>query len=167
MTLATSTKDGVPDARMVLLRGFDERGFVFYTNYLSRKARELAENPRAALVFWWPPLERQVRIEGVVTKVSDAESDAYFHSRPRGHQLGAHVSAQSDVIAGRPVLEAELAKLLAQYGETGEVPRPAHWGGYRVAPSVIEFWQGQPNRLHDRLRYRKQGAAWIIERLAP
>jgi pyridoxamine 5'-phosphate oxidase len=167
MTLATATPDGAPSARVVLLRGFDERGFAFYTNYDSRKGDDLAANPRAALVFYWAELERQVRIEGPVSKVTDAESDAYFQARPRGHRLGAWVSEQSRVIAGRAELEQELAAVEARYPDE-DVPRPPHWGGYRVVPSQVEFWQGRPNRLHDRLRYRTaEGGGWIVERLAP
>jgi pyridoxamine 5'-phosphate oxidase len=167
MALATATADGVPDARMVLMRGFDERGFAFYTNYQSRKAAELMQNPRAALVFHWATLKRQVRVEGQVEIVSAAESDAYFRSRPFGHRLGALVSPQSQVIPDRQFLEERLQKVAEEYGEDSEVPRPPHWGGYRVAPHTIEFWQGRANRLHDRLRYRRSKDGWIIERLAP
>ncbi|MBI2804047.1 MAG: pyridoxamine 5'-phosphate oxidase [Planctomycetes bacterium] len=167
MTLATATADGQPSARMVLMRGFDERGFTFYTNYLSRKAGELAQNPRVALVFHWPQLERQVRIEGGVEKVSVAESDAYFRSRPFGHKLGAHASDQSEVIASRQVLEDRLNELLKRFHENDDVPRPEHWGGYRVLPRTIEFWQGQANRLHDRLRYQRIDGGWKLDRLGP
>jgi len=167
MTLATVGADGAPSARMVLMRGFDERGFVFYTNYQSRKAGELAANPRAALVLYWAQLERQIRVEGAVEAVSADESDAYFRTRPFGHKLGAHASPQSQVIADRAFLEARLQQLLEQFGEEDDVPRPAHWGGYRVVPHTIEFWQGKKNRLHDRLRYRRAGEGWLIERLAP
>jgi pyridoxamine 5'-phosphate oxidase len=166
MTLATAAADGAPSARMVLLRGFDERGLVFYTNFRSRKAADLDANPRAALVLFWSPLHRQIRVEGTVEKVSAAESDAYFRSRPYGSRLGAVASPQSEVIVGRQMLDERIAQLAALYPD--EVPRPAHWGGYRVAPQVFEFWQGRDSRLHDRLRYRRSaGGAWIIERLAP
>jgi pyridoxamine 5'-phosphate oxidase len=166
MTLATATPDGRPSARMVLLRGFDERGFCFYTNYESRKGIELAANPRAALVFWWGELERQVRIEGTVAATSREESEAYFHSRPPGSQLSAAASPQSRVIEGRATLERRVAEL-ATGSPDGKVPLPEFWGGYRLAHEVVEFWQGRPNRLHDRLRYRRVGDAWRIERLAP
>jgi pyridoxamine 5'-phosphate oxidase len=166
MTLATATPDGRPSARMVLLRGFDERGFCFYTNYESRKGVELAANPRAALVFWWGELERQVRIEGPVAPTSRAESEAYFHSRPPGSQLSAAASPQSRVIQDRAVLERRVADLAAGSAD-GQVPLPDFWGGYRLTHEVVEFWQGRPNRLHDRLRYRRAGDAWKIERLAP
>jgi pyridoxamine 5'-phosphate oxidase len=167
MTLATADAAGKPSARMVLMRGFDERGFVFYTNYNSRKAADLRSNARAALVFYWGPLMRQIRVEGTVEVIAAEESDAYFRSRPFGHQLGALASPQSQVIVDREFLEAQLAALTEQFAEGERVPRPAHWGGYRVVAEVIEFWQGRPNRLHDRLRYRRDGSAWIIERLAP
>lgn len=167
MALATATSDGAPSARMVLLRGFDARGFVFYTNYESRKGQELAENPRAALVFHWAELGRQVRVAGRVERVSQEESDAYFLSRPRGSRLGAWASQQSSVIAGREVLEEQLREIEAEFpGE--EVSRPAFWGGYRVIPDSIEFWQSRPSRLHDRLRYACQAdGTWAIERLSP
>jgi len=166
MTLATATPDGRPSARMVLLRGFDERGFCFYTNYESRKAAELAANPRAALVFWWGELERQVRIEGTVERTSLAESEAYFASRPPGSQLSAAASPQSRVIEDRAALERRVAELATAVSDA-HVPRPGFWGGYRLAHEVVEFWQGRPNRLHDRLRYRRAGDTWRIERLAP
>jgi pyridoxamine 5'-phosphate oxidase len=166
MTLATATLDGRPSARMVLLRGFDERGFCFYTNHESRKGVELAANPRAALVFWWGELERQVRIEGPVAPTSRAESEAYFHSRPPGSQLSAAASPQSRVIQDRAVLERRVAELATDSAD-GQVPLPDFWGGYRLTHEVVEFWQGRPNRLHDRLRYRRAGDGWKIERLAP
>ena len=167
MTLATATEEGLPSARMVLLKNFDERGFVFYTNYKSRKGQELAHNSQVALVFWWAELERQVRIEGRSLKVSDQESDEYFHSRPLSSRLGAWASDQSQVISDREVLELQLQQLKTEY-ENKDVPRPPHWGGFRVIPTVIEFWQGRPSRLHDRLNYRRvDDHTWLIERLSP
>ena len=166
MTVATATRDGRPSARVVLLKGFEERGFVFYTNYEGRKGRELEENPRAALLFYWGELERQVRVEGAVSRVSEEEADAYYASRPRGSRLGAWASEQSRVVGGREVLEGRIGDLEAEY-EGREVPRPPFWGGYRVGPEVVEFWQGRENRLHDRLVYRRQGAGWEIRRLQP
>ncbi|HEY9876007.1 MAG TPA: pyridoxamine 5'-phosphate oxidase [Candidatus Obscuribacterales bacterium] len=167
MTLATVAPDGKPSARIVLLKNFDPHGFVFYTNYSSHKGQQLQANPWAALVFWWAELERQVRIEGRVEKVSEAESDAYFHSRPLGSQLGAWVSQQSQVIETREVLEVRLQELEEKYINQ-VVPRPTHWGGFRVIPTAIEFWQGRPNRLHDRLLYRRlDDGRWLIERLSP
>jgi pyridoxamine 5'-phosphate oxidase len=166
-TLATTTPDGWPSARAVLLKGLDDRGFTFFTNYDSRKGRELAANPRAALVFLWQALERQVRVEGTVEVVTAAESDEYFAVRPLGSRLGAWASPQSAVIAGRMVLEKQHAELMARYPD-GVVPRPPHWGGYRVLPRVIEFWQGRPSRLHDRVRFtRDQAGMWVRDRLAP
>jgi len=167
MTLATATPQGRPSARVVLMRGFDQQGFCFYTNYQSRKGQELAANPWAALDFWWGKLGRQVRIEGRVAKLTAAESDAYFNSRPLGSRLSALVSAQSQVIASREVLEEALHALAAQSAD-GTPPRPAHWGGYRVAPVTIEFWQHGTHRLHDRLRYTCHADGnWVMARLAP
>ncbi len=165
MTLATATREGTPSARTVLLKGFDARGFVFYTHYRSRKGRELEENPRAMLLFCWEELERQIGIEGSVTRVSSAESDDYFHSRPLGSRLSATISPQSEVVAGRDALEDRLEEASKRYG--GLPPRPADWGGYRLAPERFEFWQGRKDRLHDRLCYRRAAGAWKIERLAP
>jgi len=167
MTLATATKDGMPSARMVLLKGVENDGFVFYTNYNSRKARELDENPRAALVLYWTQLDRQVRIEGSVERITAAESDEYFSTRPRESQLGALASPQSEVIEGRNVLEETFRRLDEQYRDQ-PVERPAHWGGYRLKPELIEFWQNREGRLHDRILYERQAdGAWIIQRLAP
>ena len=166
MTLATVDEHGQPDARIVLLRGVDERGFVWFTNRNSRKGRELAANPRAALVFVWLPLHRQVRVTGIVTEIDDAESDAYFASRPRESQIGAWASAQSEVIADRTVLDDAVAAVSERYRGL-EVPRPPHWGGYRLAHETAELWQGRANRLHDRFRYRRDGDGWKIDRLSP
>ena len=165
MTLATVAADGAPSARIVLLKGIDQGGFVFYTNYMSRKGRELAANPRAALVFHWTDLEREVRIEGAVEKVTAAESDEYFASRPLGSRHAAIASPQSEVVASRADLEARFTAAAATHGEAA--PRPSHWGGYRVKPVSVEFWQGRPSRLHDRLLYTRQGERWTIARLAP
>jgi pyridoxamine 5'-phosphate oxidase len=166
MTLATASKAGIPSARVVLLKGLDDRGFVFYTNYESDKSKELLENPHAALVFLWAELERQIRIVGSVEKVSNEESDAYFYSRPVGSRLGAWASYQSRVIANRSILEERLAALQSQY-EQQDIPRPPYWGGFRVQPIALEFWQGRSSRLHDRLRYQRQGEGWRIDRLSP
>ena len=167
MTVATAAADGTPAARIVLLKAWDERGFTFYTNYEGQKGRELAENPRAALLFFWAELERQVRVGGDVIRLTAAESDRYFASRPFGSRLGAIVSPQSRVIPDRETLPARLHDLEAEY-MGGDPPRPAGWGGYRVVPTSFEFWQGRPNRLHDRLRYRRDSkGGWTIERLAP
>ena len=166
MTLATVGADGQPAARIVLLKGADERGFVFYTNYESRKGRELAAHPRAALVFWWQELERQVRVEGAVEKVTSEESDAYFASRPRPSRLGAWASDQSRPLPDRETLEQELAEVSERYPE-GDVPRPTHWGGYRVVPTLVEFWQGRASRLHDRIEYARTPEGWATQRLAP
>ena len=165
MTLATADAEGRPAARIVLLKGADARGFVFYTNYESRKAQELAANPRAALLFYWIELEREVRIEGAIEKTSAAESDDYFASRPVGSRLAAIASPQSAVIGARAMLEERYAEAERRYG--AKPPRPSGWGGYRVVPDSIEFWQGRPNRLHDRLVYRKNAGGWEIVRLAP
>lgn len=168
MTLATATPDGKPTARIVLLKGVNERGFVFYTNYESQKGQQLIANPYAALVFLWDKLERQVRIEGKVEQLQPEESEAYFHSRPRASQLGAWASDQSRVISDRQVLEQKLTDLKTQYPEDTTIPLPPHWGGFRVVPNRIEFWQGRPNRLHDRLVYDLQtDGNWQIQRLAP
>jgi len=167
MTLATATKDGTPSARVVLLKDFDESGFVFYTNYDSAKGKELDENPVAALCFYWSELGRQVRISGTIARVSREESEAYFHTRPIDSQLGAWASNQSEVIAERAVLEAKMEEMSTKY-EGKVIPVPPYWGGYRVAPVVIEFWQNRSSRLHDRIRYRLvDGAKWVVERLAP
>jgi pyridoxamine 5'-phosphate oxidase len=166
MTLATADETGRPSARILLLKEADESGFRFFTNYESRKAKELTVNPNAALVLYWAELERQVRISGTVTKAAREISEKYFRSRPRGHQLGAWVSNQSETIASRETLEKRLAELETRF--PGDVPLPPYWGGYLLSPSEIEFWQGRPNRLHDRFRYTKQSdGRWLIERLAP
>lgn len=168
MAVATATPDGYPSVRIVLLKRYDEKGFIFFTNYLSRKGQEIAANPHAAATFWWTALERQVRIEGKIEKLAAAESDAYFQSRPRGSRLGAWASPQSDVISDREKLEEKLATLHQQYSEETPIPRPDHWGGYRLKPRVIEFWQGRPNRLHDRLQFRlTENGEWQRSRLAP
>jgi pyridoxamine 5'-phosphate oxidase len=166
MTLATSDRFGKPSARIVLLKGFDENGFVFYTNYESKKGRDLLENPQAALVFFWAELERQVRIEGVVTKVDTETSAAYFHSRPIGSQIGSLASPQSKVLKSRESLENKATELTKEF-KGSEIPHPLHWGGYLIEPSHIEFWQGRPSRLHDRIAYDLVDGSWIINRLAP
>ena len=167
MTLATAAPGGRPSARIVLLKGFDERGFVFYTNYEGRKARELEDNPYCTLLFYWGELERQVRVEGRASRISKEESDAYFASRPRGSRLGAWASEQSRTIESREALEDRLRELQERYPDDAEIPRPPFWGGYRIEPDSVEFWQGRENRLHDRLIYRRSERGWKIERLQP
>jgi pyridoxamine 5'-phosphate oxidase len=165
--LATAARDGRPSSRVVLLKGLDGRGFVFYTNHESRKGRELEANPRASLTFPWFAMERQVTVEGAVTKVAREEAEAYFHSRPRASQLGAWASQQSSIVTGRAALDEALKAVDKKYAGK-EVPLPPFWGGYRVAPETVEFWQGRRNRLHDRLRYRREpGGDWVVERLSP
>ncbi len=166
MTLATVSDEGRPASRIVLLKGHDKRGFVFYTNFESRKGRELAERPVAALTFWWPWIERQIRVEGRVQKVKESEADAYFASRPRASQLGAWASSQSRTVSGRAELDREMQAVEERFRDR-EVPRPPFWGGYRLHPDRIEFWQHQDQRLHDRIRYCLEGTDWVRERLAP
>ena len=167
MVVSTATATGVPSSRTVLLKGLDERGFVFYTNYRSRKAAELAANPACALLFPWHPLERQVRVEGTATRLDAAENDAYFGTRPRASQLGAWASPQSEVVPDRAALDAAYREAAARFGD-GEVPTPPHWGGFRVRPETVELWQGRRSRMHDRLRYRRDGGdGWVVERVAP
>ena len=166
MTLSTVDGEGQPSSRTVLMKGVDARGFSFFTNYESRKGRELAANPRAALTFFWAGLERQVNVRGIVSRLSKEESEAYFAVRPVGSQLGAWVSKQSTVVPGREYLEKRLEEVKTQFGET-KAPMPPYWGGYVLAPAAVEFWQGRPNRLHDRMRYARRGDVWSIERLSP
>jgi pyridoxamine 5'-phosphate oxidase len=166
MTLATASRDGVPSGRIVLLKGVDARGFVFFTDFRSRKGAELTENPLAALVFLWKEIERQVRVTGAVARVSDADAEAYFRSRPVGSRLGAWASHQSAVIADRRVLEDRLRDATARFAD-GDVPLPSHWGGFRVVPDEVEFWQGRPDRLHDRLLYQRAETGWTVARLSP
>lgn len=166
MTLATATITGVPSARIVLLKGFDENGFVFFTNYESQKGKEIETNPHAALVFFWKELERQVRIEGVIEKITEADSDAYYRSRPAGSRIGAWASPQSEVILNRDVIENNFATVEKKFSNSN-IPRPAYWGGYIVKPSMIEFWQGRSSRLHDRIQYVLHAEGWLIQRLAP
>ena len=166
MTLATSTQNGKPSARIVLLKDFDDRGFIFFTNYESHKGKELNENPFAALVFFWKEIERQIRIEGSIEKVSSEESDNYFFSRPEGSRIGAWASPQSNIIPNRDLLNDNVEKFTSEF--KNNIPRPPHWGGYRVIPKLIEFWQGRSNRLHDRLQYTKTtNGSWKVDRLAP
>jgi pyridoxamine 5'-phosphate oxidase len=164
--LGTVSADRLPASRIVLLKGLDERGFVFFTNYRSRKGAELAENPRCALLFPWHPLERQVRVEGLATRLSAAENDAYFATRPRASQIGAWASPQSEVVTDRASLDARYAEVASRFG-SAEIPRPEHWGGYCVEPESVEFWQGRLGRMHDRLRFRRTDVGWVVERLAP
>lgn len=166
MTLATAGEDGAPSARTMLLKGLDQTGLVFHTNYESRKGRELQANPRAAALFPWIALQRQVLVEGVVEQIPEADSEAYWASRPRGSQIGAAASPQSAVIGSRAEIEAAAARLASEH-EGKSIPRPAHWGGMLLVPSSVEFWQGRADRLHDRLRYRREGSGWVVERLAP
>jgi pyridoxamine 5'-phosphate oxidase len=168
MTLSTATYDGRPSARIVLLKGFDTAGFSFYTNYLSRKGKEITKNPLGALTFFWGTLERQVRIEGTIEKLSKEQSDQYFHSRPRGSQIGAVASPQSQEIASRDVVEKKWEQLEAEYGDDKEIPKPSYWGGYILKPRLIEFWQGRSSRMHDRILYKKiDNKNWKKVRLAP
>lgn len=168
MVLATSSKEGSPSARVVLLKDFNEEGFIFYTNYNSRKGREILSNPNACLIFFWKELERQIRIEGIVEKVDEKTSDEYFNSRPRGSKIGAWASPQSEVITGREMIEKNALSYQQKFNDATTIPRPAAWGGYIVKPAVVEFWQGRPDRLHDRILYsRQKDKSWKTERLAP
>ena len=169
MTLSTISSSGTPASRVVLLKGFDNSGFVFYTNYESRKGRELTATPHAALLFFWPELQRQVRIEGAVNQISEAESDAYFNSRPRGSRLGAWASPQSQMISDRRILDQRLKEVTQKFASSEEIKRPSHWGGFNVTPFLMEFWQGRADRLHDRLVYQRldANALWEVKRLAP
>ncbi len=167
MTLCTATSEGKPSARIVLLKGFDEKGFIFYTNYESKKGQQIEANPNVALVFHWHGLERQIRIEGQAHRVEPSMSDKYYNSRPRKSRLGAWASPQSQTIEHRELLEQNMEQLQAKYSEEKPIPRPPHWGGYRVAPSLIEFWQGRSSRLHDRIVYEKKNDSWEIRRVAP
>lgn len=166
MTLATADAMGKPSARIVLLKEFDNTGFVFYTNYESKKGKQLAENPQASLLFFWPELERQVRIDGIVSRVSAEASDSYFHSRPAGSQIGALASPQSQIIPNREYLQEKVSVLKNEF-QGVEIPRPEHWGGYILEPQAMEFWQGRPSRLHDRINYTFDDGVWVISRLAP
>lgn len=166
MSLATVDAAGQPTVRTVLLKGFDERGFVFFTNYESRKGKAIADNPKVSLCFWWREQQRQVHIQGIASRISRQESEAYFKTRPRGSQIGARISQQSQVIDGRSILEYSFEDMERAFADK-EIPMPDNWGGYLVAPEVIEFWQGRESRLHDRIQYRKSGNGWILERLAP
>lgn len=166
MTLATATINGYPSARIVLLKDFTEKGFIFFTNYGSKKGIQLNENPRAALVFFWPELQRQVRLEGTAVKVPAGESDRYFDSRPEGSRIGAWASRQSSVISSRAELQKEVMKISGRF-RNKSIPRPSYWGGYSLSPVLAEFWQGRPDRLHDRIQYKLQGSRWIIKRLSP
>lgn len=167
MTLATASKEGVPSARIVLLKGIEESGFIFYTNYESRKGQEIASNPLGALVFLWKEMERQVRIEGTILKLDESQSTKYFQSRPKGSQIGAWASPQSQIIQDRSILVDQYNSLDIQYANQQQLPKPPNWGGYTINPKMIEFWQGRSSRLHDRLRYTKHSSGWSIDRLAP